>query len=49
MQSNFTASPRAEHFLLTRSCSVWEMVQDDLECTSVMEIDNLKSMINASC
>ncbi len=32
-----------------RSCSVWETVQYDLECTSVMEIDHLKTMINVSC
>lgn len=28
---------------------MYETVQDDLECTSVMEIDHLKTMIDVTC
>lgn len=49
MQFSFTASVRAQYFLLIGSCSVCEIVQDDLECTSVMEVDDLKTMFNVTC
>lgn len=31
------------------SCSVRQIVPDDLECTSVMEIAHLKRMIHVPC
>lgn len=49
MQPNSTAFLKAQYFLLIGSCSVWEIVQDDLECTSVMKIAHIKSMIKVTC
>lgn len=49
VQPNFTASLRAQCFLVMGSCSVRQIVPDDLECTSVMEIAHLKLMIHVPC
>lgn len=49
VQPNFTASLRAQCLLVMGSCSVPEIVQDDIECTSVMEIAHLNPMIHVTC
>lgn len=49
MGSIVTGSLKAQYSLLVGSCSMRENVPDDLECTSVMEIDHLKATVNITC